>query len=128
MTITGADQVWNRACADQGSLQPCRGDRALSDMLRAHGLVMNGGVHHALVCLSPDELASAVAGFEYFDLPEVASFLEALPTDPDLGKWTERSEVKANQRYGRLVPDDDHLVAKFEGVFRKHSEEFAATN
>jgi hypothetical protein len=126
MTLTESDQVWNRACLQDGGVQPSRGDRALADMLVAHGLVMNGGVHHAVNCLSLEELAAAVAGYEYFRLPEVASFLAALPTDPDLGEWTEQSEFKANERYDKLVPSDEYLSTKFERVFRERSGDFAS--
>jgi hypothetical protein len=43
-----ADHVWNRAALDGGGPKPRDGDRALADLLLAHGLIMNGGLGHAL--------------------------------------------------------------------------------
>ena len=65
------------------------GDRALTDLLRAHGLVMNDGVLHAVECLTAFELSDAESGFRFYGL-EAAAFLLSrartiLETDDDLG-------------------------------------------
>jgi hypothetical protein len=59
-----ADRIWNRACG-QDPLRTLPGDRALADLLFAHGLAMNGGVLHAVECLTESELSDAQAGFSY---------------------------------------------------------------
>ena len=53
-----ATQIWNRALADYGLAGPALGDRALAAMLLAHGLVMNGGVLHAVeIATNPGDFA-----------------------------------------------------------------------
>jgi hypothetical protein len=52
--LSHADLVWNRAC--YGRLRELPGDRSLADMIAAHGLVMNGGVFHAVDCIAAEEL------------------------------------------------------------------------
>jgi hypothetical protein len=69
------DIIWNRACLDSGGPSPGKGDRALVALLRAHGLVMNGGVVHALASLSAEERSEAIAGFRYFGLLQAAEAL-----------------------------------------------------
>jgi hypothetical protein len=59
--MTQADMIWNRACGED-SLRALPGDRALADLLNAHGLAMNGGVLHAIECMSAEELSEAEAG------------------------------------------------------------------
>ena len=54
--LTDADMIWNWACGE-GPLRSLPGDRALADLLRANGLAMNGGVLHAIGCLTATELA-----------------------------------------------------------------------
>jgi hypothetical protein len=44
---------------------------------------MNGGVVHAIGALTPDQLRSAVAGFEYFGLEAAASVLKERTDDTD---------------------------------------------
>ena len=48
--MTSADRVWNRAALEGGGASPGPGDRALASLLLVHGLVINGGVHHATLC------------------------------------------------------------------------------
>jgi hypothetical protein len=59
--LTDADKIWNRACGAD-PLRTLPGDRALTDLLHPHGLVMNGGVLHAAECMSADELSDAESG------------------------------------------------------------------
>ena len=53
MQLSLADQIWNRAALESGGPAAREGDRALAALLLAHGMVMNGGVGHALEVLSP---------------------------------------------------------------------------
>lgn len=57
MSRSQADAVWNRAALEGGGAHPKAGDSALPALLRAHGYIMNGGVHHVVECLSPEERA-----------------------------------------------------------------------
>ena len=77
MSRSVAHRVRNRAALESGGECPGPGDRALSSLLLAHGLVMNGGVHHALQCLSPSELHAAIDAYSYFGLDDVATFLRS---------------------------------------------------
>ena len=123
--MTAADQVWNRAATESGGEVPGPGDCALASLLCAHGLIMNGGVHHALECLQPRELAAAIDGYAYFGLDDVAALLRGAASDPVLREWTDDTESVANGRYAKFVPDDDHLVNRFRVVFRERVNQFA---
>ena len=123
--MTNADRIWNRAALQRGGDSPCPGDRALASLLIVHGLVMNGGVHHAMECVEPTELLAAADGYTFFGLHNVADFFLAATTDPVLSNWTDETEVVANRRYAEMVPDDSHLVARFQEVLRERTNEFA---
>ena len=100
------------------------GDRALASLLLAHGMIMNGGVHHAIEALSSDELEAAAQGFAYFKLDEVGKFLSSMPTDSSLSAWTEASEPVANETYNRLVPDDEYLAERFKLAIQTTPDDF----
>lgn len=123
--MTSADRVWNRAALEAGGESPGVGDRALASLLLVHGLVMNGGVHHAIECVESVELAAAADGYSFFGLNNVAEFFRGAATDPVLSAWNGDTEVEANRRYAEMVPDDAHLVARFEEAFRDRAEQFA---
>ncbi len=125
MTLSTADQVWNRAALESGGLTPHSGDTALAALLRAHGIAMNGGVHHVIDVLTAVELAAAADGFSYFGLQDVAAFLNGAATDPVLSQWTDETEHVANERYAELVPSDSFLTERFERVFYERPNEFA---
>lgn len=83
---------------------------------------MNGGVHHAIECLEPHELAAAADGYAFFGFDDVAEFFRGASADPVLSTWNDDTEVVANRRYTEMVPDDSHLVARFEEVFRERPD------
>ena len=124
MVLTEADQVWNRAALQEDRSSFRAGDRALSDMLRAHGLAMNGGVYHAVEVLSPDEFEAALAGYRYFDIEALASLLERARSQDD-DQVTDSDEAIADADYSRVIPDDDSLAACFEVIFASRRSEFA---
>lgn len=124
MEFSHADRVWNRAALENGGVAPREGDEALANLLLFHGLVCNGGVHHALECCDETKTQSAVRGFEYFGLTEVASLLNRRRRGL-LAKWTGRAERKANARYNRLLPHDDVIEMRFKERLRASPEAFA---
>lgn len=120
------DRVWNRAALDSGGTAPRRGDHALADALAAHGLVMNGGVLHALEVLTPDQVRRAASGLEYLGLAQASRvLLETLEASIRFGD-SEELEVQSNERYWAVVPDDSTLAARFEQVFAERPEDFAS--
>ncbi len=122
--LTDADRIWNRACGDD-PLRALPGDRALRDMLRAHGLAMNGGVLHAVECLSACELADAEAGYRYYGFEEVASLMSHAVTIVDAGIDLESHEPQLDRKYAALIPSDSSLVERFEERLKSHPSEFA---
>ena len=124
--VMSADRVWNRAALEAGGDSPSAGDRALASMLLVHGLVMNGGVHHAIECVAPAELVAAADGYAFFGLTDVAAFFRGAAGDPMLSTWNDNTEAAANHRYAEMVPDDSHLVARFEEAFCNRPEQFAS--
>lgn len=125
MNQSTADKVWNRAAMEDGGVSPGPGDRALASLLLLHGLAMNGGIHHAIECLTPEEFSAAIEGFSYFDFDEIADWLSGASSDPLLKKWTENTEAAANFRYAECIPDDGYLSRRFEAVFRDRASDFA---
>lgn len=107
MKLSRQDQIWNRACLESGGASPAEGDRALASLLMAHGLIMNGGVVHALECMNQSETYAAIAGFEFFGLTKAANVLRQLPDD------TEETEERLNRMYWSAVPEDETLTHAF---------------
>lgn len=125
MNQTVTDRIWNRAAQEGGGDSPGHGDRALASLLLLHGLSMNGGVHHAIECLAPDELADAIEGFAYFGFDDIAVWLRAASSDLVLKEWTDETEIAALYRYAEYIPDDDCLVTRFEAEYQERTSEFA---
>ncbi len=94
-------------------------------MLRAHGLAMNGGVLHAVECLSACELADAEAGYRYYGFEEVASLMSHAVTIVDAGIDLESHEPQLDRKYAALIPSDSSLVERFEERLKSHPSEFA---
>ncbi len=107
MKLSKQEHIWNRAALNGGGPSPGEGDIALANLLMAHGLVMNGGVEHAVECLSSDELADSIAGFEYFGFLAAANALSQPPSS------MEDSEELLNSAYWQAIPDDSALVHAF---------------
>jgi hypothetical protein len=125
MKLDATDLVWNRAALDGGGRNQRPGDRALADALKVHGLVMNGGVHHAVQAVGKDEVQAAAAGFEYFGLRAIGEVLRRVQHDPRLREWSDATEEEANRLYWALLPDDGELVARFERRFLDKPADFA---
>ena len=117
--LSQADLIWNRAAIESGGKAARAGDRALADLLFAHGMVMNGGVGHAIDVLSSEEFSAALRGFRFFDFDEVALLLEAALKTPD------QDHRLADLSYGNLIPNDQVLADRFEAFYRLTPEAFA---
>jgi hypothetical protein len=122
--LTVADMIWNRACSED-RLRALPGDRALADLLRAHGLTMNGGVLHAVECLSAEELTDAQAGYRYFGLAEIASLVARARKLFETGDDLERHERQLDGHYADLIPSDSSLVECFEKQLQANPSDFA---
>ncbi len=122
--LTESDLIWNRACGED-PLRDLPGDHALADLLYAHGLAMNGGVLHAVECMTADELADADAGYWYFGLGDIASLLARargiFETSDDLGSH----EQQLDGEYAQFLPTDSALVERFERQLKLHPSDFA---
>lgn len=122
--LTHSDLIWNRACGEH-ALRELPGDRALADLLRAHGLAMNGGVLHAVECLTEDELSAAEAGYRYFDYDEIASLLRGAKvstlTESDIGGL----EHRFDSEYLKLIPCDDSIEARFQSDLMANPSAYA---
>jgi len=122
MVMSRQDLIWNRACLEHGGEAPREGDRALAALLLAHGLAMNGGVLHALGCLSNQERTDAIAGYRYFGLVTAADvFAKSY-------RQTGKAEEASNSAYWQAVPDDDALANAFRTKLAASPEAFAPTN
>lgn len=126
-------EIWNRACAEAGSPKTLTepGDRALADMLLVHSLAMNGGVLDAVECLTADELAAGLRGYQYFGFEATGTVLEDAATRrngaPDDEGYLFSLDAEADRRYAIVVGDDAVLVRAFEAQYRREPNAFAAT-
>ena len=118
MELSATAKVWNRAALESGGDAPLEGDRALAALLAVHGMIMNGGLDHALEVLDSDEWAAGIAAFCYFGLSEAASVLETA-TEAKLGLEL------LNSKYWALIPEDGTLVAAFEKKYFASPDVFA---
>ncbi len=127
-SLSVADRIWNRAALDHGGPNPGPGDHALAGLLLAHGLIMNGGVLHALEALSPREVAQACSGYRFYDLTAVASLVEgaqvelAALADSDI---PDELENRLDEGYSRLVPSDAVLVEAFERHYESSPADYS---
>lgn len=124
--VRRVDLVWNRACFHPEALS-LPGDRALADMLLAHGYAMNGGVLHAVQDLEPDQLDAALSGYRYFGLTAALELMEDARTRIRQGlddDAADRLESESDARYGE-VGTDAVLAEAFERHYEAHPENFA---
>lgn len=119
MDISRQDAIWNRASLDSGGPCPRAGDRALASLLLAHGLIMNGGLVHALDSLTQSEIASAIAGFEYFVFTAASAALKQLHDDSD------DVEERLSRMYWAVVPNDETLDHALRQKLLASPDEFA---
>ena len=122
--LTEADMIWNRACGDD-PLRDMAGDCALADVLYAHGLAMNGGVLHAVECMTAEELSDAEAGYRFFGFDGVASLLSGARQVFEVGDVLGSHEQQWDGEYARLIPSDSSLVDRFEERFKSSPSDFA---
>ena len=116
------DEIWNRACLERGGPAPREGDLALASLLQAHGLIMNGGVLHALEVLSQAERESAIAGYRYFGLVAAANVLAQSYAD------TDEAEHESNSAYSLAIGNDEVLAHAFRVQLLARPDVFAPLN
>jgi hypothetical protein len=124
--LSKADLIWNRAALEAGGPHPRDGDQALAKLLRAHGMICNGGVDHALESLSAQEIREAKEGFRYFGLSKAGDLMEDAFALRDLNDPSAEAAIDAlNKRYWSVVPSDQTLVVCFEVRFHDAPDDFA---
>ncbi len=122
--LTTADRIWNRACGSN-KLRTLPGDRALVDLLMAHGLVMNGGVLHAVETLPAEELSAAEAGYKFYGFPEAASIFSRARNVVQSGEVSDLLERQFDEQYSEVIPSDSSLVDRFETHFSANPSDYA---
>ncbi|MBI3821442.1 MAG: hypothetical protein HY289_02055 [Planctomycetes bacterium] len=122
--LTQADRIWNRACGES-PLRSLPGDRALADLLWAHGLAMNGGVLHAVECLAPTELRDAECGYRFYGLDAVAVLLSRASKLLKIGDDLGLHERQLDQEYADLFPNEDLLVERFNKHLKENPTQYA---
>ena len=122
--LTEADKIWNRACGED-PLRALPGDRALAEVLHAHGLAMNGGVLHVVELMTTEELSDAVAGYRFFGLDGVASLLLRSRRIFLAGGSLGRHEQELDSEYVHMIPSDNSLGDRFEDRLKSSPSDFA---
>jgi hypothetical protein len=123
--LSPEDAIWNRACNGHSS-SAYRGDHALASLLHAHGLAMNGGVLHAVECLTPEELTNAKAGFLFYGIESASSTLALAETILNTGEDPEIHESELDQNYSDAIPNDEFLVSIFRNHLKSNPSEYAS--
>lgn len=121
--LTDADRIWNRACGDE-PLRVLPGDRALVDLLYAHGLAMNGGVLHAIEYMTVEEQIDAEAGYRYFGFDDVVSLMSRARKIFEAGDDLEKHEQQLDYEYAQFIPSDSSLVGQFESRLKSKPQDF----
>lgn len=119
-----ADLIWNRACGES-PLQELPGDRALSALLAAHSLAMNGGVLHAIECLTEDELDAANTGYCYYGFETVAELLRVAAVDLSNEEALDHIERLLDEKYASLIPSDEVISSRFESDLEANPSNYA---
>jgi hypothetical protein len=122
--LTNKDKIWNRACEGGGD-SPRAGDIALASMLLFHGPAMNGGVLHAVECLSSEQLTAAKAGYTYFGFDAIADLITSAERAINEGQDLEAREAILDQQYWAVIPDDGALSKSFEWHRSQHPFEYS---
>lgn len=122
--LTEADMIWNRACGED-PVRALPGDRALTDLLKAHNLTMNGGVLHAVECLTAEKRSAAMAGFRFYGLDGVASLLSRARAIFEIGDDLESHEQQLDREYETMIPSDSSLAERFEQRLKTNPWDFA---
>ena len=123
--MSDADLVWNRATMEKGGSNPRVGDCALTALLGAHGLAMNGGVLHAIELLDEHEFTAAKSGYQFFGFDEAANLLGRAKDLFDAGVDLDEFERMLDDEYSDYIPDDATIFQQFEQHFLAKSVDFA---
>jgi hypothetical protein len=118
------DHVWNRAC-DFFSEAPLKaGDHALRDLLRAHGMICNGGVFNVFDTLTAEQIEAAKSGYRFFGLDQVTELLSRARKLLDKGDDVGECEQDWDAEYAGFA-DDPILLERFKRHFNAHPSDFA---
>lgn len=124
--MSDADLTWNRACEQGARGLSRRGDAALSAMLLFHSLAMNGGVRHAVECLTPTERDAALRGYAFFGFGSVDRIIEAARRQPADDDEADELEARLDAEYAATVSiGDSALLSRFREHFAAHPEDYA---
>jgi len=122
MTIDPRTTIWNRAAMSAGGATPGFGDQALSAVVRFHGMLMNGGIDHALDVLTDPDIQAAAEGFHYLGADNVRNLLlhahRQTATDDDF-------EDQFDDAYTQLIPSDERLADLFHDQLAAAPQDFA---
>ena len=116
--------IWNRTGLTDPPLRTRAGDRALTDMLRVHGSVMNSGIVQAVECLNDLEFADTQAGYRYFGFDDVASLLSATRAMLAAGDDPRPHERRLDHEYVALIRSDQTLFERFEKSWKSNPSEY----
>jgi hypothetical protein len=122
--LTQADMIWNRACGAD-PLRTLPGDRALADLLRAHGFVMNGGVQHAVESLTGSALSDALSAYRFYGFDAAASLLSRSNAILEVNDNLGFHEGQLDRQYAEIIPDDCSLVERFQKHLQLSPTEYA---
>lgn len=85
---------------------------------------MNGGVLHAVECMTVDEQFDTERGYRYFGFDDVASLMSRARKIFEAGDDLEYHEQQLDHEYAQLVPSDSSLAERFESRLKSRPQDF----
>lgn len=127
MEISTLAAIWNRAAMQVTSGNLAVGDRALANLLKVHGLFMNGGVLNAVEICDESTIEDAIAGYRFFGFESIGELItnakDVIRGGVNLGS----REHFFDSSY-RQIASDAAIYRAFELHVTAHPEQFAPLN
>lgn len=122
--------IWDRALGfSESGVGKGPGDTALAAVLLAHGMVMNGGVLHAVEGLEPTELEQVIAGYRRLGAESTAQLFESVRAQLGEGALDDPSraealEIESDRHYADAIADDEALEQMVRNDVARHPGDY----
>ncbi len=84
---------------------------------------MNGGVTHAVECLTQEELDASIRGYRFYGLGAISQLVTAATATPSDDDEADELERRLDAKYAAQISDGDATLTRvFEEHFAAHPE------
>lgn len=124
------ERIWNRACLLDQAFDAKEGDLALIHLMKAHGVIMNGGVLHLVERSSELDIEEISAAYCYFKLQMAKDIIveanELLKGSMISESNEEYFEEKFDSAYATIIPTDEALFNAVQKYYAHNPTKFAS--